>query len=194
MKRSRVLRLSIMSASALTLLACDNSQEVGVFENVEQCSKLADLSEEECKVNENTARSEHIRVSPKYTSTADCERDFGSGKCEIAPQRTTSGGSVFMPMMMGYMMGNMMSGGRGMRAQPLYRSRDDYKNFRTGDNQKIGNKTGITRVAKGLTRMPATKTRTIRRGGFGSAARAMTRRFAGAGRFRRFGGFRSFGG
>ena len=101
---------------------------------------------------------------------------------------------MFMPMMMGYMMGSMMSGGRGMRAQPLYRSRDDYKNFRTGDNQKIGNKTGITRVAKGLTRAPSTKTRTIRRGGFGSAARAATSRFSRMGRFRRFGGFRSFGG
>ena len=38
MKRSRILKLSIMSASALTLIACEQSQEVGVFENLEQCS------------------------------------------------------------------------------------------------------------------------------------------------------------
>ena len=73
-------------------------------------------------------------------------------------------------------------------------SLDDIKNFRTGDNQKVSSKTGITRVAKGLTRTPSTKTRTIRRGGFGAAARSIGTRFSSAGKFRRFGGFRSFGG
>ena len=194
MKRTRTLKLSIMSASALTLLACDNSQEVGVFENVEQCSANSGFSKEDCEANEKFARREHIRASPKYTTVSDCELDFGSGRCEIAPQRTTSGGSVFMPMMMGYMMGNMLGSRGRTAAQPLYRSRDDSKTFRTGDNQKVGGKTGITRVARKLTRAPTTKTRTIRRGGFGSAAQASMARFKRMGRFRRFGGFRSFGG
>ena len=194
MKRSRILKLSIMSASALTLIACEQSQEVGVFENLEQCSNQAGFSREECSNSEKLARSEHIRVAPKYSSVTDCERDFGADKCEIAPQRTTTGGSVFMPMMMGYMMGSMLGGGRSMMPQPLYRSMDDTKNFRTGDNQRVSNKTGLTKVSKGLTRMPSTKTRTIRRGGFGAAARSVGTRFSSAGKFRRFGGFRSFGG
>ncbi len=37
MKRSKALKLSLMGASALTLVACDNSQEVGVFETIDQC-------------------------------------------------------------------------------------------------------------------------------------------------------------
>ena len=58
----------------------------------------------------------------------------------MAPQRTTTGGSVFMPMMMGYMMGSMLGWTRN-DAQPLYRSMDDVRNFRTGDNQKVSSKT-----------------------------------------------------
>ena len=184
MKRSRALKLSLMGATALTLVACDNSQEVGVFETLDQCIDQAGFTRDVCEANQKQARSEHVRVAPKYTSVSDCETDFGAEKCEAAPQRTTSGGSVFMPMMMGYMMGNMLGGSR-VATQPLYRSRDDARNFRTGDNQKVSGKTGVTKVSGQTARAPSTKTRTIRRGGFGSSARAS------AGRFR---GFRGFGG
>ena len=183
MKRSRALKLSLMGASALTLVACDNSQEVGVFETLDQCIDQAGFSRDICEANQKKAQSEHLRVAPKYTSISDCETDFGSEKCETAPQRTTSGGSVFMPMMMGYMMGNMLGGNSRFSAQPLYRSRDDSRNFRTGDNQKVSGKTGVTKVAGQTARAASTKTRTIRRGGFGSSARAST------GRFRSFRGF-----
>ena len=70
----------------------------------------------------------------------------------------------------------------------------DTKYFWTGDIHRVSKKTGLTKVSKGLTRMPSTKTRTIRRGGFGAAARSVGTRFSSAGKFRRFGGFRSFGG
>ena len=83
MKRTRILKLSIMSASALTLIACERSQEVAIFESLEQCANQSIFSQEECSKSERLARSEHIRVSPKYSSVADCERDFGEKKCEI---------------------------------------------------------------------------------------------------------------
>ncbi|MBT3791296.1 MAG: DUF1190 domain-containing protein [Alphaproteobacteria bacterium] len=182
MKRSKSLKLLMMGATAITLVACDEPQDVAVFENVEQCEKQEGFSSDFCETNFKTAQSEHIRVAPKYTSVADCEVDFGAEQCEIAPQRTSSGGSVFMPLMMGYMMGNMLSGGSRAASQPLYRSSGDAKNFRTGDNHKVGSKTGITKVSSQVARAPSTKTSTIRRGGFGKTA-ART-----AGRFRSFGG------
>ena len=71
------------------------------------------------------AQQTHIAAAPKYTSQADCEADFGAEKCELAPQRTTSGGSVFMPLMAGYMMGSMLSGGgRGLHARRPERAED----------------------------------------------------------------------
>ena len=70
----------------------------------------------------------------------------------------------------------------GRATQPLYRSNDDRGNFRTGDNQKVAGKTGITQVPAQVAKAPTTKTSTIRRNGFGASARAFT------------GGSSSFGG
>jgi len=183
MKRSRKLTLALMSATALTLAACDDPQDVAIFENADQCAKTDGFTLEQCEADLKQAQAEHVRVAPKYTSVADCEADFGAGQCETAPQQTTSGGSVFMPLMMGYMMGSMLGGNRaGVASQPLYRSADDSKSFRTGDNQKVGSKTGVTKVPGQIARAPTTKTSTVRRGGFGASAA----RFGG--------GARSFGG
>jgi len=182
MKRSKSLKLVLMSATALALTACDNPEEVAIFENVEQCVKQDGFGMEACEANLKKAEAEHIRVAPKYKSIEDCQADFGEEKCEVAPQKTSEGGSVFMPLMMGYMMGNMLGGRSNVATQPLYRSKDDAKNFRTGDNKKVAGKTGITKVASNVAKAPSTKTSTVRRGGFGSTARA------------RSGSFRSYGG
>jgi uncharacterized protein YgiB involved in biofilm formation len=190
MKRSKSLKLFLMGATALTLVACDEPQEVAIFETTEQCASQVGFDKDACESNFKTAQVEHIRVAPKYASAADCEVDFGAAQCEVAPQTTSNGGSVFMPMMMGYMMGSMISnsarggsaGGSSMKSQPLYRSADDRKSFRTGDNHKVSGKTGVTKVASNVARAPSTKTSTIRRGGFGAAA-AKT-----AGRSRSYGG------
>lgn len=182
MKRSRSLKLALMSATALTLTACDEPpQEVAIFENIEQCENEVGFDRDTCEANFRKAQAEHVRVSPKYAAVEDCEADFGAEQCETAPQQTTSGGSVFMPLMMGYMMGSMMSGSRAA-TQPLYRSKDDPGNFRTGDNRKVGGRTGIAKVPAQVAKAPTVKTTTVRRNGFGASARAAT------------GGFRSYGG
>ena len=183
MKRSKSLTLALMSASVLSIAACDDPQDVAIFENVDQCSSTEGFSRDSCEVNLRQAQFEHIRVAPKYNTRADCEADFGAEQCEVAPQTTTTGGSVFMPLMMGYMMGSMLGGNRGgISTQPLYRSVDDGKTFRTGDNRKVGSKTGVSKASGRILRAPSTKTRTVRRGGFGASAARMG------------GGYRSVGG
>lgn len=183
MKRSKSLKLALMGASVLVLTACDQPDETAaIFENIDECASYEGFELEQCRTDWETAEVEHVRTAPKYTDVADCQADFGEAQCEKAPQQTSSGGSVFMPMMMGYMMGSMLSGGgrSNVATQPLYRSKDDSKNFRTGDNQKVAGKTGVTKVASSAARAPSTKTSTMRRGGFGStAARSGTRSFGG---------------
>ncbi len=185
MKRSKSLKLALMGASVLTMTACDNGDDVAaVFKSVDECAQYDGQDLERCRTGWEEASREHIRTAPKYTSVADCQADFGEGQCEQAPVQTTSGGSVFMPMMMGYMMGSMLSGGGYSRVatQPLYRSKDDPATFRTGDNTKVATSTGVQKVPSNVTQRPSTKTTTVRRGGFGSTA------------MRRSSGFRSFGG
>jgi len=177
MKRSKSLKIALMGVSVLAMTACDQPNEVAaIFEDVDQCAQHEGMDRDQCRADFQVAEEEHIRTAPKYTSIADCQADFGAEQCQQAPMQTSSGGSVFMPLMMGYMMGSMMSGGgrSNVATQPLYRSKDDPKSFRTADNQKVSSKTGVQTVAKNVTQRPSTKTSTVRRGGFGTTAARTT--------------------
>ena len=174
MKRSKSVTLIAMGTGLMLVAACEEAQvDTALFESVKQCTGMG-LPEKDCVTNYQQAQETHIAAAPKYVSQADCEADFGSEKCEIAPQRTTSGGSVFMPLMAGYLMGNMMSaGGRG---QPLYRSAGRSSTFRTADNKAVGSTIGRTQVGQSAIKTPTKKTRTTSRGGFGKNARSPVRR------------------
>jgi uncharacterized protein YgiB involved in biofilm formation len=176
MKRSNSIALIMMSASAIALTACEEPRvDAAVYDSVQQCiddSEISKISPDQCKQQFAAASEQHAKVAPKYTSQADCEADFGAEQCENAPYQTRSGGSIFMPLMAGYMMGRMMGGRSGVASQPLYRSGDDRKNFRTADNRKVGSAKGFTTVARSATKAPSAKTSTTSRGGFGARARA----------------------
>ena len=176
MKRCRSISVAaLMGISALSITACEEAKvDATVFSNLQQCLDDGGLPQEQCEAGLREARSQHAEVSPKYSSKEDCEGDFGAGKCETAPYRTASGGSVFMPLMMGYMMGSMLGGRRGsVFTQPLYRSADDPKSYRTADNRKVAAKSGRTQVASSAGRRPSMKTSTLSRGGFGSSGRRL---------------------
>jgi uncharacterized protein YgiB involved in biofilm formation len=168
MKRRNSISIALlMGVSAIALSACEEPKvDAAVFESIQQCVDYPGVLKEECEQSFKDAKGQHVAVAPKYTSQADCQADFGAGKCEKAPYQTSNGGSVFMPLMMGYMMGSML-GGRGMGAQPLYRSAQSPGTFRTADNRSVGSKIGATRVASSATSRPSFKSSTQSRGGFG---------------------------
>ena len=175
MKRSKSIGLITMGLSVIALTACDEPKvEALVFDDLQQCLADKDLTREQCESNYNAAREQHAAVAPKYASKEECEAEFGTGKCEQAPQQTSSGGSIFMPLMMGYMMGSMMNRG-AVAPQPLYRTADDARTYRTADNQKVGTTTGRTQIAQSAARAPAMTTSTVSRGGFGASARSIGR-------------------
>lgn len=162
----------MMGVSAIALSACEEPKvDAAVYDSVEQCIKDPSVPRGECEQSYKEARTQHAAVAPKYSSESDCQAEFGVGKCEQAPYRTSSGGSVFMPLMMGYMMGSYIGGRRTMMSQPLYRSAGSSKTFRTADNRNVGSTTGRTRVASSATRRPSFKSSTLSRGGFGASGR-----------------------
>ena len=169
MKRLSSISIAMLaSVSVLALSACEEpTVDAAVFENLQQCLDNPDMNPDQCRDNYQAALNQHASVAPKYTSKQDCQADFGAERCEQAPYQTSTGGSVFMPLMMGYMMGSMLGGRGRVAAQPLYRSSGDSKNFRTADNKNVGGKTGRTQVASSAASRPSTKSSTIRRGGFG---------------------------
>ncbi len=171
-RRNSIGGALLLGVSLIALSACEEPKvDAAVFENLQQCIDDPGVPSQQCEQSYKEARAQHTAVAPKYSSQADCQADFGAGRCEKSPYRTSSGGSVFMPLMMGYMMGSMIGGRRSMMSQPLYRSAKNPKSFRTADNRNVGSTTGRTRVASSATRRPSFKSSTIRRGGFGASAR-----------------------
>lgn len=89
-----------------------------VFSGMEAC--LADIPASDAAKDEKrlncisdweAAKAEHEKTAPKFATLAECQAEFGPEGCGTAPAAAASsgGGSVFMPLLMGYMIGNALS-------------------------------------------------------------------------------------
>jgi uncharacterized protein YgiB involved in biofilm formation len=181
MKRSKKAALVLMvPATTLLLAGCGEEREQAlVYETPSECAAASFNTPEQCKADYDAAKALHPQVAPKYVSKEECETDFGSGNCETAPQQTASSGSFFMPMMMGYMMGQMMNRGGAAQnlqpgatsrvpTQPLYKSRDDLTTFRTATNAPVAK--GIGPISLKPSQVQPQAGQVVRRGGFGAQA------------------------
>lgn len=123
-----------LAVTAVFMLAgCEQSDEtVSMYQNADDCSAATGKAAE-CTTAYNSALKEAERTAPKYASREDCVAEFGEGQCQQAPAQAgmapenqaqaQSSGSFWMPLMAGYMMGRMMSGGAGYQQQPLFSSK-----------------------------------------------------------------------
>ncbi|PUA29199.1 MAG: hypothetical protein B0W54_00915 [Cellvibrio sp. 79] len=193
MKRSKKAALVLMvPATTLLLASCGEERETAlVYESPEECSAATFNTPEQCKADYDEAKALHPLTAPKFESQADCETEFGAGKCEQAPTASSGGSGFFMPMMMGYMMGQMMNrnsaaaaqnfqqnsnpsaagaNGRNIRTQPLYKGRDDYNNFRTSNNVKLDK--GIGPIQLKPSQVQPQFGQVAKRSGFGSQGAA----------------------
>lgn len=189
-KRSRKAALILMvPAATLILNGCgaEKTAEVQVFSTPDECAAFYNPPAE-CQVAFAEAQALHPQVAPRYANKQECEADFGVGQCETAPAspQQQASGSFFMPMMMGFLAGQMLNRGGGMAApqqqqsaaaaggrntvpnQPLYKSRDDQRTFRTATNTPVAAQSGPTQIRPSAVQpKPATL---ARRGGFGAQA------------------------
>lgn len=186
MKRSKKAALVLMVPVATLFLAgCGEEREQAmVFADPSECSAAALNSAAQCEADFAAAQTLHPQVAPKYLNKEECETDFGAGQCETAPQQTASGGSVFMPMMMGFLAGQMMNrgganlqqpaaagaaaGGPNVASQPLYKSRDDRGTFRTATNAPVAK--GIGPISLKPSQVKPQMGQVVSRGGFGQQA------------------------
>lgn len=127
--RSRHVRISLLGAAAFGVAGClPEDVATEVFPTIAECRAAAQAgtgaySEQDCADAFALAEVAHTETAPRYDELALCEEQHG-GECMVDPAAVSSGGgSIFMPLMMGYMMGSMMNNGRAtMAAQPLYRT------------------------------------------------------------------------
>jgi uncharacterized protein YgiB involved in biofilm formation len=170
------------------LSGCEKTDEtVSLYQNADDCSKANPSGSAQCVAAYDAAKKDAEKTAPKYASREDCIAEFGEGQCTQTPAQSgvasaegQSSGSMWMPLMAGYMMGRMMSGG-AYAQQPLFSS----KNPASPANGKFVDATGKNygpATAGGRTmNVPKTAmapkpavTKTITRGGFGESVAKQT--------------------
>ncbi|WP_031570119.1 DUF1190 domain-containing protein [Rheinheimera texasensis] len=173
-KRSRKAALVLMvPATGFFLASCSSEEPVttAVYKDAEECAAFYNPPES-CKAEFAKAEALHQQVAPKYQTQAECEADFGTGNCPQPQQQQASSGGFFMPMMMGFLAGQMLNKSSSAKqyvpTQPLYKSKDDLSTFRTANNQPVARQTGPVNVMP--SRMQVAPGKMVNRGGFGAQA------------------------
>ena len=184
-KRSSRVAIAIVGAAAFTLAGCREEQvEAAAFPDLQTCRDEATrggvFSVEDCETSFAEAETLHVESAPRYDSLQVCEEQHGEGACGSEAEAVPGGGGgIFMPLLAGYLIGNML-GGRGMAAaQPLYKTPDGrYTNaartsaFSTNRGAARLNTSQFTRPATTVGQTPMTRATAVSRGGFGGAARS----------------------
>jgi uncharacterized protein YgiB involved in biofilm formation len=159
MKKSKAIRLALLGSTGLTLAACGQSppSDATFFAKVEDCIPVK--GESTCRDTYAKSEQDFAAEAPRFTRQEECEAEFGTGNCET---RRVGSGSFFMPMMMGYMMGNAFN-------RPVYRGPNNGAMMQTGGRFfNVGTFAGAGRVAP-FQRAQFTE---VQRGGFGRTAAA----------------------
>jgi uncharacterized protein YgiB involved in biofilm formation len=201
MKRTRQLALTtLMATASINLIACgqqspepltwetpaggaaaDASAPVDAlaYADPAACKAADDVPDADCDAGWATAQADHEANGPRYGDKAACEAEYGEGRCE-----TRSGGSFFMPLLAGMVLGNVLGGRGGYRGAGLYRDRGGGFTTPFGGGLSRDPRTGRLQVARGAVD-PAARAgaglrsgsdRAVSRGGFRS-----TRSYAGRG-------------
>ena len=182
-KRSRAATVALVGVAAVALAACeDDSVETSVFPDLDSCLSAAQqpdswYTEAQCETAFADALVAYDEQAPRYDSLALCEEEHG-GECLV--EERAGGGSVFLPLMTGFLLGNMLSRNRGIAAQPLVNTRTGGFSTPAGAVVNTNRGSGTLRDAS-FRSAPSTKTAapmtrsTVRAtGGFGASASGRT--------------------
>ena len=200
MKRTRHLALTtLMAAAGVNLLACNQRtpepltwedppvQAADAGEPVDAvsysdpaaCKAADEVPDAECDNGWASAQADHQANGPRFGDKAACEAEYGEGRCET---RASGGGSFFMPLLAGMVLGRMVGGGGGYyRGTGLYRDRLGRMDTPYGGGGALSRNpaTGRLQVARGAVEpSPAARqapsqagsdNRAVSRGGFRGA-------------------------
>ncbi|WP_283179785.1 DUF1190 domain-containing protein [Gemmobacter sp. 24YEA27] len=183
-KRSRHVALAILGAASFALAACTEDEvDAQAFPDLKSCKEAASLggmfSGADCDAAFAEAEVLHVETAPRYDSLQTCEAEHGAGACGNEQQVQSGGsGSIFMPLMMGYLIGNMLGGQRGVAAaQPLYKTADGKFANAAGTSAYSSNSgkaklpaSQFTRPPTTVGKPPMTKATAQSRGGFGASS------------------------
>ncbi|WP_417720684.1 DUF1190 domain-containing protein [Salipiger sp.] len=180
-KRSNRVAIAIVGAAAFALAGCQEEQvDAQAFPDLESCTAEATkggmFSTQDCRDAFQQAETLHVESAPRYDSLQVCEEQHGEGACGSEAQAAGGGsGSIFMPLLAGYLIGNMLGGRSGMAAaQPLYKTADGKFTNAARTSTYSGNsgaaKLGTSQFARPSAtagKAPMSRATATSRGGFG---------------------------
>jgi len=201
LKRSRRLAMTTVIASAgVSLTACDNGGssaawtapqapaaqiEQGAplpaftYASIEACKAADEVPDQACEDGARVAIQDQDKTAPRFAERQTCEEIYGAGQC--VPRSQAGQGSFFMPLLTGFVVGQLLNG--GYRGGALYRDQRDGGLY-TGYGGRVYSDyaTGRTRVGSyGIDPPDAikqgppkiqTRTAVLSRGGFGGRMQA----------------------
>ena len=187
-KRSSRVALCILGAAAFALAGCvEEEVDAAAFPDLASCKAAAGsggalgqtpLTAAECDSAFAEAQAIHAQSAPRYDSLKVCEEQHGEGACGSEEQATGGSGmgGIFMPLLAGYLIGNMLNRG-GAAAQPLYRANGGGFTNAAGTSSYASNSGRGTlkaaqfdRPATTVGKPPMSATTVQSRGGFGTGA------------------------
>lgn len=193
--RSTAVRGALIGVSAFALTACDEPVDLTFFSDVDQCAaaavESAEFSAGDCDRAFEQAMAEHAVAAPRYDDLALCEEQHGAEACApvevaggvpgeaVGPEATQAGGNVFMPLFMGYMIGNAIgrSSAGGYVGRPVYSDARGGLFSSNGQRMAFSGPGSTMRGTPATLRAPAlsapmapmTRATVSARGGFGAA-------------------------
>jgi uncharacterized protein YgiB involved in biofilm formation len=187
-KRSKRVAIAILGATAFALAGCREEQvDAAAFPDLQTCLDQAPsggvFTAEDCRTSFAQAETLHVEAAPRYDSLTVCEEQHGEGACGTEASVTQGGsGGIFMPLLAGYLIGNMLGGRAGMTgAQPLYKTSDGRftnaartSTFSSNAGAAKLSTAQFTRPAATVGKTPMTRATAASRGGFGSSVRGRT--------------------
>lgn len=187
-KRSKRVAIAILGAAAFTLAGCEEEQvDAAAFPDLQSCRDQAAIGSTftvaDCETAFAEAEALHVEAAPRYDSLQVCEEQHGEGACGSEATATQGGsGSIFMPLLAGYLIGNMLGGRSGMSAaQPLYKTKDGKftnaartSTFSSNRGAAKLNTSQFARPTSTVGKAPMTRATAASRGGFGTSSRGRT--------------------
>lgn len=85
------------------------------YSDIAECKADGRLQPGECEARFAEAEVTHVRDARRFSSTGECEAEYGAGRCETF---SVNGSSIVVPALAGMMLARTMFG-RSQRAEPL---------------------------------------------------------------------------
>jgi uncharacterized protein YgiB involved in biofilm formation len=148
-----------------------------VYASLDECRTADVIPDAQCDAALAKAQEDAARTAPRYATREECEGQWGPSQCQPNNQ---GGGSFFTPLLAGFVIGQMLDGGRYYGGGPLYRDREDryvngygggyaYRDYRTG--RMVTTRDNGDVVKQAPTRVQS-RTTVVSRGGFGGGGRS----------------------